>query len=248
MTASSPTILATSGGFLPGDRTSLRLGPIIDLALSLGSAAGLAGGRRPRFTYVGTALGDERVMQAWVHEAFYGSDVEVTCLALLPMPNVPDVRAHLLAQDVVWVGGGSVVGLLAMWRLHGLDLVMRDAWEAGVVLSGISAGSICWHVGGTTDSFGPELLAVRNGLALLPYGNGVHYDSEAQRRPLLHSLVADGTLPLSYATDDGVGLVYRGTQLVEAVADRPDVVAYQVERHDDGTVQERRIEPRRLDG
>ena len=111
------------------------------------------------------------------------------------MPTVPDVRAHLLAQDVVWVGGGSVANLLAVWRVHGLDEIFREVWEAGVVLGGVSAGSLCWHVGGTTDSFGPDLRPVTDGLALIPTSNGVHYDSEEQRRPLYHRLVADGTLP-----------------------------------------------------
>ena len=125
------------------------------------------------------------------HEARY----EASHLQLFTMPNVEDVREHLLGQDVIWVSGGSVAGLLAMWRLHGVDAVMREAWEAGVVLTGVSAGSLCWHVGGTTDSFGPELRPVDNGLALLPFSNGVHYDSEPERRPLFQSLVADGTLP-----------------------------------------------------
>jgi peptidase E len=162
------------------------------------------------------------------------------------MPTVPDVRAHLLAQDVIWVGGGSVANLLAVWRVHGLDDVLAECWGAGVVLGGVSAGSLCWHVGGTTDSYGPELRPVTNGLALIPTSNGVHYDSEEQRRPLYHRLVADGTLPGGHATDDGVGLVYRGTELVEAVADRPDKAAYRVERGPDGTAVETRVEPRRL--
>jgi peptidase E len=115
-----------------------------------------------------------------------------------------------------------------------------------VVLGGVSAGSLCWHVGGTTDSYGPDLQPVTNGLALIPTSNGVHYDSEEQRRPLYHRLVADGTLPAGHATDDGVGLVYRGTELVEAVADRPDASAYRVERGPGGTAAETRIEPRRL--
>jgi len=118
------------------------------------------------------------------------------------MPNVEDIREHLLSQDVIWVWGGSVAGLLALWRLHGVDQVMHEAWQAGVVLTGVSAGSICWHVGGTTDSFGPDLQPVTNGLALLPYSNGVHYDSEEQRRPLFQRLIADGTLPAGYATDE----------------------------------------------
>ena len=119
-----------------------------------------------------------------------------------------------------------MANLLALWRLHGWDEYLYDAWQAGVVLGGVSAGSICWHLGGTTDSFGPELRPVTNGLGWLPYSNGVHYDSEPQRRPLFHRLIGDGTLPAGYATDDGVGLVYRGTEVVEAVADRPGCAAY----------------------
>ena len=161
------------------------------------------------------------------------------------MPNVENVREHLLAQDVIWVGGGSVANLLALWRLHGWDSHLREAWQAGVVLGGVSAGSICWHVGGTTDSFGPTLRPVDDGLAFLPYSNGVHYNSESQRRPLYHRLIAEGRLPDGYATDDGVGLVYVGAELVEAVADRPDCLAYSV-RREQGQAVETVIEPRRL--
>jgi peptidase E len=124
--------------------------------------------------------------------------------------------------------------------------VLAECWRAGVVLGGVSAGSLCWHVGGTTDSYGPDLRPVTNGLGLIPTSNGVHYDSEGERRPLYHQLVADGTLPPGHATDDGVGLVYRGTELVEAVADRDGKGAYRVERGPDGTVMETRLEPRRL--
>jgi len=152
----------------------------------------------------------------------------------------------LLEQDVVWVGGGSVANLLALWRLHGWDEFLREAWDAGVVLGGVSAGSICWHNGGTTDSFGPQLRPVTNGLGFLPYSNGVHYNSELQRRPLFHRLITDGTLTAGYATDDGVGLVYRGTEMVEAVADRPGCSAYWVERGPDGVAVESAIEPRLL--
>ena len=112
----------------------------------------------------------------------------------------------------------------------------------------VSAGSICWYVGGPTDSFGRDLRPVLNGLALLPYGNGVHYDTEEQRRPLLHRLVAEGTLPTSHATDDGVGIVYDGTEIVEVVADRPGAAAYVVERGPDGAAVETRLEPRLLPG
>lgn len=238
-------ILATSGGFLSTQYGPFqwRRGPLIEHAFTLAGNPD-----RPRICYIGTATGDSLNGTAGFYRAFAGSDVRASHLELFEMPNVPDVRAHLLAQDVVWVGGGSVANLLAVWRVHGLDAILRDAWESGVVLGGVSAGSICWHVGGTTDSFGVNLRSVTNGLALLPYGNGVHYDSEEQRRPLLHRLVAEGTLPTSYATDDGVGLVYEGTELLEAVADRPGVAAYQVERGPDGSAVETVIEPRLLDG
>ena len=130
---------------------------------------------------------------------------------------------------------------------HELDAILRRVWEAGVVLAGVSAGSICWFKGGTTDSFGPELRAVNNGLGLLPYDNGVHYDSEAARRPLIHRLVADGTLGETHCTDDGVGLLYRGTELVEAVTETPGKAAYRVRLVDSGDsnaqVLEERLEP-----
>ena len=239
MPAEGPTIVATSMGFLAGRRTLLAPGPVFALCRELaGSPA------RTRLCYLGTAGGDQRHRQAAVLEAFQATAYDVSVLCLLPMPNVDDMRAHLLANDVVWVDGGSVAGLLALWQLHGLGGVWREVWEAGVVLAGVSAGSICWHVGGPTNSFGPTLRPVTNGLALLPYGNGVHYDSEAQRRPLLHQLVGAGTLPTSYATDDGAGLVYRGTELVEAVADREGAAAYRIERTGPDQVRESVLSPR----
>ena len=167
-------------------------------------------------------------------------------LALFPMPNVDDIAALLLGQDVVWVGGGSVAGLLAMWRLHGVDTAVRAAWQAGVVLTGVSAGSICWHVGGTTDSFGPELRPVTDGLGLVPYSNGVHYDSEPQRRPLFQQLIAEKTLPAGYATDDGAGVLYVGEAFAGAVAEKPDAAVYFVSRSDEGSAMEVRLDTIRL--
>jgi peptidase E len=236
-------ILATSGGFLPTDLGPYhwRTGPLIEHALHLAGHPS-----KPRLCFLGTASGDSVVATKAVYSAFAGSDVRATHLDLFPMPNVPDVREHLLGQDVIWVGGGSVANLLAVWRAHGLDEILRECWEGGVVLGGVSAGSICWYVGGPTDSYGPDLKLSPPGLGLLPYGNGVHYDTEEQRRPLLHALVEKGALPTSHATDDGVGLVYEGTKLVEAVSDRAGAAAYVIERQPDGTTAETRIEPRLL--
>jgi len=240
--ADAPTILATSGGAVPGRRTRFELGPLTEYALDL---AGVHG-RAPRVCFLATALGDNPVIIQAFYEAALLRGLTPSHLVAFPMPNVDDPAALLLDQDVIWVWGGSVAGLLAMWRLHGYDRALRNAWQAGVVLTGVSAGSICWHVGGTTDSFGPDLRPVTDGLGLVPYSNGVHYDSEEQRRPLFQSLIADGTLPAGYATDDGAGVVYRGTEFVEAVTETDGMRAYYVERGPDGAAVETALDTRRL--
>ncbi len=243
MPADAPTILATSGGFRREGRTNLAFGPLVLHAIELSGVAG----RRPRLCHVGTAMGDQRWFNAMVDEAGRAAGIDVVHLNLFTMPPVDDVAGFVLEQDVVWVGGGSLANLLAVWELHGIGPVMRAAWEAGVVLSGVSAGSLCWHVGGTTDSFGPELRPVTNALGFLPYANGVHYDSEPQRRPVLQRLIAEGALPDAFATDDGVGLVYSGTELVVAVSEVAGKGAYAVRRTGDHAVEDR-IEPQVLPG
>ncbi len=237
-------ILATSGGFLSTDRYEARKPGRLFL-----EALRLSGRDRPRVLFVMTASGDDTGYLAMSYQAVSGLSVDADHLSLFTMPNQP-VEEALGRADVVWVGGGSVANLLACWRLHGVDDAMRGAWERGAVLAGVSAGSICWHVGGPTDSYGPTLRLERPALGLLPYGNGVHYDSEAQRRPLLHSLVADGSLPTSYATDDRVGVLYEGVDPVEVLTDL-DVdptagpAAYRVELTAEGVV-ETRLPPGRI--
>jgi len=243
MPAASPTILATSGGLRRDGRTDVSFAPLVFHAIELSGVTG----RAPRLCHLGTAGGDQRYFQAMLNDAGQAAGITVSHLNLFSMPNTDDMTGLLLGQDVVWVGGGSVANLLALWRLHGLDESFRQAWAAGVVLSGVSAGSICWHVGGTTDSFGPDLRPVTNGLAFLPFSNGVHYDSEEQRRPLYQRLIADGTLPDGYATDDGTGLVYHGTELTETVTEVRGKGTYRVTR-EDGKAREERIEPRVLPG
>ena len=234
-----PTILATSGGYILGPRQVPVVGPLIRYAMEL------SGAREPKVCFVNTAGGDDSRWQSWCYAALADAGARPTHLSLFPMPNVADVTAHLTGVDVIWVGGGSVANLLALWRLHGVDKAMRAAWEAGVVLGGVSAGSICWHTGGNTDSFGPELRAVTNGLGLLPYSNAPHYDAEPQRRPLFQQLIAAGDLPAGYATDNGAGLLYRGAELVECVAERDDAYCWQVRREGNRAV-ETQLHVRRL--
>jgi peptidase E len=241
--AETPTIVATSIGFPSRQRGAidLRGGPIYQYAADLARPR-----TTPRLCLVNTASGDAADGLVTAYTALAHTRMLVSHLSLFSMPNVPDVRAHLLEQDVIWVGGGSVVNLLAVWRAHGLESVLHECWQAGIVIGGVSAGSLCWHVGGTTDSFGHQLQPVTNGLGWLPYANGVHYDSEPQRRPLLQALIADGRLPNAYATDDGVGLIYRGTDMTEAVTQVEGKCAFFVERTADGQVRETTLRPRLL--
>ena len=207
-------------------------------------ALSLTGQTRPRVCLVMTATGDPSQYYAMSYEAFNAAGCDVTELKLFPQPSAV-AEERLTSSDFVWVGGGSVANLLALWRLHGVDAAMRFAWEHGVILAGVSAGSLCWHVGGTTDSFGPDLVPVTNGLGLLPYANGVHYDSEAQRRPLLHALMSEGVLPaLAYATDDHVGIWYEGVDATRVVSDTivcadEGPAAYRVEFQDSRIVETR---------
>ncbi|MEP6852567.1 MAG: peptidase E [bacterium] len=242
MPAEQPTILATSGGIVPGRRTRYEVGPLTDFAIELSGVSG----RAPRVCYLGTAGGDNPAGITDFYNAARLRGLEPSHLQLFLMPNVDDMRSLLLEQDVVWVFGGSVAGLLALWRVHGVDALMRQAWQAGVVLTGVSAGSICWHTGGPTDSFGPELQVIDNGLALVPFSAAVHYDSEPQRRPLFQAAVADGRLGTGYATDDGTGVLYRGTQFAGAYGERDGKGVYLVERNPNGTATETALEVTRL--
>jgi peptidase E len=236
----TPRILATSGGFVPGPvQGTARLGKMI--------LGGLAATKkdRPRVCLLETASGDQPEWYSKLYEAFNTAGCDVTELKLFTQPSDDPVE-RVTSCDFVWVGGGSVANLLVLWRLHGVDTAMREAWESGVILGGVSAGSLCWHVGGTTDSFGPILQPVTNGLGFLPYGNGVHYDAEEQRRPLLQKLMKDGALgPLAFATDNGTGIWYEGTEPTTVVADI-DVnpltgpAAYRVELLD-GEITETRV-------
>jgi peptidase E len=245
MTARVPTIIATSIGFHLGGHgsTDWKLGPVYREAATRAVA-----GDSPRVCVVATALGDAGDALISMYNAFGKAGWRVSHLALFPEPNVGDITEHLLAQDVIWVAGGSVANLLALWKLHEVGPAMHAAWQAGVVLMGVSAGSVCWFAGGTTDSFGLPLRPVTNGLGFLPYSNSPHHDAEAQRRPTIHRLIGDGTLPDGYATDNGTALIFEGTALVECLTELDTAKTWRMVRQPDGSVEETALPTRLMAG
>ena len=182
---------------------------------------------RPRLLYVGTASAEDPRQALIMYERMRGR-AEVTPLHFFPWPP-PDLRELTLGHDLIFVGGGNTANMLAIWRVHGFDAILRDAWEQGIVLSGSSAGMICWFEAGTTDSFGPQLAALRDGLGFLPGSACPHYDDEELRRPLYRRLVDEEGFPPGYAADAGVGLHFAGTELVEVLSPREGATAYRVE-------------------
>jgi peptidase E len=198
---------------------------------------------RPRVCYVPTAGGDSLPHVA----TFYRTCAALGCEGSdLPLFNRTgeDPRSKLPEQDVIWVGGGNTANLLAIWRLHGVDVAMREAWEAGVVLAGSSAGMICWFEASITDSFGPQLAPLHDGLGFLPGSACPHYDGEERRRPVYRDAVANG-FPGGYAADDHAALRFEGTELAECVAGREGASAWSV-TPDDGEVVERALPTRVL--
>ncbi len=199
---------------------------------------GLTGKERPRILHVPTAVGDADASIVAFYERMAGLG-ELAHLRFFPWPPA-DLHELVLGQDAISVGGGNTANMLAIWRVHGFDGLLRDAWEAGVVLFGASAGMICWFEAGVTDSFGPQLEGMRDGLGFLAGSACPHYDGEGLRRPRYRKLVASG-FPAGVAADDGVGLHYVGSELHEVVSCRPGAGAYRVDA--DG---EERLEPRLL--
>jgi dipeptidase E len=197
---------------------------------------------RPRLCLLPTAGGDSEYQIRRFYETFGDRMCEPSHVSLFRLGRQPvPLREHLLAQDAIYVGGGSMVNLLAIWRAQGLDDILRDAWRAGVVLAGLSAGSMCWFRWGVTTSFGSP--AVAPGLGFLSGSNSVHHDSEPARRPVYLEAVRSGAVPSGWAVDDGAALIFRGTALHEVVTARPRARAYAVNVHGERTLPARLLEP-----
>ena len=228
------------GGFGAPDADPARPPRLVEHALEL------SGRQRPRTCVLSTAMGDDPGTFVRMYSWLSGVSARASHLQLFPMPNVSDPEDLLLSQDVIFVGGGSVANMVAVWRVHGLDRVMRAAWQAGIVLAGVSAGALCWFEGGTTDSFGLELRPFTAGLAMLAGSYCPHYSSEPRRRPLYQSLVADGSLPPGIACDDGTAAHFADDALAEIVADRPGQHGYRVAPAGQGGAAEKALATRLL--
>ncbi len=195
----------------------------------------LTGKPKPKVCFVPTASGDSDVYTERFFEAFPAERAQSSHLSLFKR-TIADLREFVRTQDVIYVGGGSTANLLAVWRAHGLDAILREAWEAGVVLCGVSAGALCWFESGSTDSFGSGLSPLQNCLGFLPGSFCPHYDGEALRRSTYQQFIAGG-LPGGYAADDSAALHFVGTELVEAVSSQPNARAYRVERPGDSVTE-----------
>ncbi|HEX3872955.1 MAG TPA: peptidase E [Solirubrobacteraceae bacterium] len=180
----------------------------------------------PKVCFLASASGDADHYIVRFYRAFDASRCEPSHLSLFRREaGAPDLRTHLLDQDVIYVGGGSVISLLGVWRAHGLDAILREAWTNGVLMCGVSAGSLCWFREAVTAFHGePQRVT---GLDLLPWSNTVHYDGEQARDRSYRQFLVDGLCP-GYAAEDGAALHFVGERLVRAVSSRPHARAYRM--------------------
>ncbi|MCF2540484.1 peptidase E [Streptomyces sp. FB2] len=207
---------------------------------------GLVDAARPRVCFVPTASGDAPGYIERFLAAFDDRPVEAEVLPLFRRTlDGKALRTFLLSQDVVYVGGGNTANLLAVWRAHGVDRLLREAYDRGVLLCGISAGANCWAEGSHTDSFGP-LTHLADGLGLLPGSVCPHYDGEPGRRPSYRAAVAGGALPPGWAVEDGVGALFTEGRLTEAVTRAAGAGLYRVEPDGEGGATERAVPCRPL--
>lgn len=187
----------------------------------------LTGKASPKVCFLPTASGDAQGYSRKFLSTFGRLDCQPSCLSLFRRDR-DELRAFLLDQDVIYVGGGNTANMLAIWQTHKIDEILREAWEAGVLLAGLSAGSLCWYQEGVTDSLGTSLAPLHEGLGFLPGSHCPHYDGEEDRRPTYQKLVQTKELLAGIAADDGVGLLYEGADLKEVVTSRDGTCAWSV--------------------
>ncbi len=190
-----------------------------------------AGSPSPKVCFLPTASGDAQSCLDQFYRAFATLHCIPTHLSLFK-PPLENLRDFVLRQEVIYVGGGNTRAMLALWREWDLDQILQEAWLAGVVMAGLSAGSLCWFEEGVSDSVRAGKLEPIAGLGLLQGSHCPHYDSEPERRPTYHRLLREGRLRAGYAADDGAALHFIGTQLVRVVSSRSAAKAYRVSAGD----------------
>jgi len=212
------TIFAMGGGGFSMEPDNLALDQyILDLTNK----------ERPKVSFVATASGDAEEYIERFYDALPTLGAQASHLNL-GRYNQPDPHGHLLDQDVIYVGGGNSLHMLLIWRAHGIEKTLRQAWEKGIILCGVSAGSLCWFSGSITDSWGHPLRVLNDGLGFLPESHCPHYDGEPERQKIYETSIANGILPPGIAIEDSCGVLYRGTQLVESVCSVTGKSAYRV--------------------
>jgi dipeptidase E len=201
-----------------------------------------AKGRESRVCFVATASGDSDRMLVNFYTAL-GPRCRATHLPLFRREHT-DLTAYLLSHDVIYVGGGNSLNMLAIWRVHGVNTALARAYDAGILMCGLSAGGLCWFETGVTDSFGGELAPLENALGLLPGSFCPHYDGDPRRRPTYRRLVREG-MPSGYAADVGAALHFVDGALAEVVTSRPHAGAYRLQCRE-GELHEEKLPARYL--
>jgi dipeptidase E len=219
MTSERRQIIAMGGGGFSMEPESLALDRYV---LSAAQTA------EPSVCFLGTASGDSKEYIERFYTSFRSLPCSPSHLSLF-QPHTTNLRAFLLAQDVIYVGGGSTRNLLVLWREWGLDKILLEAWQAGIVLAGISAGALCWFESGVSDSVRANELHPIQCLGFVRGSFCPHYDGEVERRPAYHRLLREGRLRAGYAADDGAALHFRGTALFQPVTSRAAASAYSLE-------------------
>jgi dipeptidase E len=222
-----PQIVAIGGGGFSDGSENLALENFI---------LSLANKPRPKVCFVPTASGDSEQYLLKFYASFAKLPATAAHLPLFRLA-VNELRSFLLGQDIIYVGGGNTRNMLVLWREWGLDVILREAWEKGTILCGVSAGSICWFEQGLSDSIAAGELRTLNCLGFLQGSNCPHYDGEPLRRPCFNAFVSEGLMMDGYAADDWVGLHYVGSKLHQIVSAKPNANAYEVRRDGAGSFE-----------
>jgi peptidase E len=226
-TAARQIVVFGGGGFSMESRN-----PLLDKYV-----LGLCASERPRVCFLPSASGDADHYVVRFYGAFPAERCEASHISLFRREQGPaDLRDHLLSQDLIYVGGGSVISLLGVWRAHGIDEVLREAWQAGVVLCGLSAGSLCWFAEAHSGFHGAPRRV--DGLGLLPFSNSVHYEPGSDHGRAYHGLLCEG-MRAGYAAQDGAALHFVGEELSRVVASRPESRGYRLDASEGGVSETR---------